>query len=138
EIRGVDELPGGVGVEETIFFTQPVDLMGLSSHGKRPGGFKLNAHVITLECFTQLSHVLHTQFRQVSIFLGQMAFTIRFTVHKRVFAEPAVASGGRTTNALIFDEHYLTLRITLLRLKSCPQTGIPATDNQQISFDAAV
>src|SRR5690625_1284241 len=112
--------------------------MGLGSHGKCPRGFELDVHVVALDRFAQLSHVLHTEFRQVNIFVWQMIFTVRLTVHQRVFAEPAVAAGGSPPNALTFDEHYLTLRITLLRLKSCPQSGVPATDDQQIGFDTAV
>ena len=126
------------GVEEgsragTGRFPQPRNLVRFSRDGEHAGPLPLHVHAEFDDIGLHPVEVGYAQPLELVEFVRPACLSVVCAVGQAGVDEAAVATGGRPSQALPFDQHDVGAGVSLGGVQGRPQPGVATADHQQIA-----
>ena len=110
------------------------DLVVLGGDIEFTSAFELDVHPVLRDGGFDGIEVLPTQLREPIVLLRQVRRPVVVAVGEAGCAEPAIAPRGGPPDRVRLDEHDPTVRVPFLGLQCGPQTGEPATHDEEVDL----
>ena len=107
--------------------------MGFGGHRQHAGALPVDLHGVFLDIGRHAVEVGQTQALEVIELLGPPGLPVRGSVGEARVDETAVAARGRPADLFGFDQYDPGAGITLGGVQGSPQSGVSATDHEQIA-----